>query len=723
MKKRLMAVALSAALLPACFPFAASADTATTYNFAELEGYYKTQGRVTLNGSVLEMDTSSSGFEFYYSGSGDVSLLTTIRCNYTTDMFLTVIVDGERNRMRVDTGTTGTFVERELTLASGLENGVHHIEFYKQTEASSAFVNACELTLRGALLSSPPLDKMTVEVIGDSISGGASMLWTSDSTQNADYPVYQDGTLTYAYLAGENLGANVRVTQTSGYGCVNGWNSDGINLQDMYPYTSYWRSNQVLYDFDPPAQIVVINLGTNDYTARNKNNMSDEDFKNGALNLMRMARTKNPGSQIVWCTGMMGTFYKDILTQAISELGGTANGYYFCELPYGTDGGAGHPNTAQHAAAAQTLTDFLLANCLPQDYQADFASAEQLTAALDAAASITTQSAALKEAVFWAQAELSLGTSDAYRLGCRLKALEQAMNGVAVGLDLMPRQYIASCPQESGSYIWPYYNADGSVTLYKGGEGRYWPYIETLEAAQTVNLYSTPYLNIRETGNASFNVHLSYKAAGTTYTVTASSLAGRGDNDFDPGELCVTLDLGKAILEKGHADENGNVVLIGCYIYTVGEMDEYVTLSTCQISNDAAFGAPKEITGSYTVENGLIGGVAAGTTAQQLIDAMDNSDYLSVVDNGTVVTGRLATGMTLRLAAGGQTIQEVLIAVDGDVNGDGVINTQDCRAALSMSLGYDGYSAVQQRAGDVNSDGRVSTADVRRMLWEVANAL
>ncbi len=565
------------------------ASAATAHDFETLRGYYKTQGRVYLNGTALEMDTTSSGFEFYFEGSGDVTLNATVKCTYSDDLYLTVIVDGVRSRLCVDTNKKGSTVNMTLALANGLADGLHHIEVYKQSEAIVTHFKANTVTFAGAPVSTPPLDAITMEVVGDSISSGASMWSAATHSESipADYPYYLDGTKTYAYLAGEAIGANVRVTQASGYGCVDGFNTDGMNLQKLYPYTNYWRSSSNMYTFDPPANIVVINLGTNDGMS---GKVTDAQFKEGALNLMTLAREKNPGSKIVWCTGMMGTFFPTVIKEAVAQLGGAENGYFFCELPYGVDGGYGHPNVAQHEAAANVLKTFLLENCLPADHTAGFATAAQLTAALDSAKAVSTPSAALAAAIKWAQAELTWGTTDACRLGVRLQALEDAMVG-ETALSLMPRQYIATCPMESnGSYIWPYYGAtDGSVTLYKGGEGYYWPHIETLQDATTVNVHEQPYLRITGEGTSYFNLRLTYKdPSGVLQTVTASQLAGNGDVDFAPGTLDLTLDLGTYLKQKGHVDASGYVPFIRCDIYASGDMDVYTTLTECAIiSNEA----------------------------------------------------------------------------------------------------------------------------------------
>jgi len=585
------------------------------------------------------------------------------------------------------------------------------------------------VTFTGSLVVAPPDDKITIEVVGDSISGGASNLATN-STANASYPVYQDGTQTYAYLTGEALGANMRVTQTSGYGCCGGWNAQGtgLNLQDMYPYTSYWRdhtSANSLYDFDPPADIVVINLGTNDSSAASagKISLTDAQFKAGAKNLMTMAKTKNNGAKVVWVTGMMGITYQSVLTSAISELGGADAGYYFCILPKGTSGGEGHPNVAQHQAAATTLTDFLLTNCLPADYKADFVTAAELQATLDKASATVCPSEALKQAASLAQMELNCGTTDAYRLGVRNKALKEALAGYTIGLDLMPIQGVTTAPQTNGHYVWPYYDASGAVTLYKGGEGSYWPYLHT-EYETVVDLDVTPYLTLETASNAEWNVHIAYvDKDGTRRTLTATDVAGTGLVNFAPDATrkTMTVDVGAYIKNLGYADSEGRITVVGCDLYIVGATDTLVTFYTCALTSSDGKYRPTSIAGDYTVANGILGGVAKDTTVEALCGAMNDSDYLRIVDvNGEVVTGNVATGMKLQLVVDEQVVDEAVIAVMGDIDGNGAVTTADGRAILSYALGVSGeFTDVQKAAADVDGNGSASTTDVRKMLQDI----
>ncbi len=729
--KRMVAIFCAVCLLVAAIPatLSVTAATAQTYNFKQLDGYYKTQGRVELVDGALNMDTSSSGFEFYFYGSGNVTMGADVWCKYTNNIFLTVIVDGTVHRMEVYTGTTSKAVYKDITLVENLAEGYHHIEVYKQTEASSGLVTVWGVTFAGTPMAAPPEDKIVMEVVGDSISGGASNL-AKNTTANASYPVYQDGTQTYAYLTGEALGANVRVTQTSGYGCCGGWNSQGtaLNLQDMFPYTSYWRDHTAagLYDFNPPADIVVINLGTNDYSAASygKINLTNAQFKAGAKNLMTMAREKNPGAKIVWVTGMMGVTYQTELTAAVSELGGAANGYFFTILPEGTSGGEGHPNVAQHKAAADVLTAFLLENCLPAGYKADFSNRATLQATVNNAKTVSNPSPTLTDAITFAEMELACNTTDAYRLGVRQAAIEAAMDGKTVGLNLMPIEGVTKTPYSDIHYIWPYYGTPGMVTLYKGGEGHFWPYVHT-EYEQVIDVDSTPYLTVDVSTTADWNIHLAYiDKNGTRQTVTASAMNGHELTDFAANINRTThqIDLGSFVKKHGHADANGYITIVGCDIYVVGVADTYVQLFTCAITAaQTQPDAPSKISGAYAVTNGLLASLPENTTAQELIAVMDNADCLQVVDqNGAVVSGVLATDMTLQLVVNGEVVDKAAIVVSGDVNKDGEVSTFDVRAMLAASLSDSiVWTNAQTAAADLDGNGKADTKDIRGLLKQL----
>ena len=719
--KRLLCIVLAIGMLLACLPMTVgAAETERTLNFAQMSGGYRVLGRAMQDHTELLMDNVASGFEFYFNGSGDVTFTANVMCiNWGNELaqYFTVVVDGVRSRVRVELTEHAKYESKDILLASNLQSGDHHIEVYRQTEASQSYCVGRSVTFTGTLLPPPSKALLTFDVIGDSISGGYGCLWDGTSHQGF-HPKYQDGTQTYAFLTGKAFGADVRVCQVSGYGCVRGQNTNGDNMQILYPYLCLNR-DETLYPFDTLADVVIINLGTND----SRVGVTADEFRAGSKQLMQLAREKNPGAKIVWCTGMMGTFYSDAVQASVRELGGADSGFYYVALPYGGSGAGAHPSAAEHKAAAAVLQDFLKTNVLSSDTLAAQTDAETLRTAIAEASAVANPSAALQGAIDRAQTELDVNTTDPYRLYQRLTDIQAAKASAVKGLSLMPKQYISDTPiaNDGVSYVWPSYMlSDGWISLYKGGAGHYWPTIDT-PIGETVDVDETPYLRLDVAATASFNATVAYRSqSGEIAYVQFSELAGNGANDFRPCDrTTMTWDFGTYVREKGHVGDNGLVSIVSCQIFVVGQADQVVQLFDCAFTTGGA-SAPTAISGSYAVKNGYIEGVTPGTTAAALIAAMDHSDMLSVTDvNGNAVSGNLATGMTLTLTVSGTVIDRATIIVHGDVNCDSNITTADAREILKHTVSMITLDASALAAADYNESGNVDTLDARTLLLDL----
>ncbi len=717
--KRVLSFALVACLLIACMPMViGAAATERTLNFSQMAGSYRVLGRAMEYQTGLLMDNVASGFEFYFNGGGDVKFNANVMCiNWGNELaqYFTVVVDGVRSRVRVECTEHAKYETKNIVLASGLAQGDHHIEVYRQTEASQSFCVGLSVTFTGTLLPPAPKAPLTFDVIGDSISGGYGCLWDGTAHQGF-HPKYQDGTQTYAFLTGKAFGADVRVCQVSGYGCVRGQNENGDNMQKLYPYLCLNR-DETLYPFDTLADVVIINLGTNDTRV----GVSGSEFQVGAKNLMQLAREKNPGAKVVWCTGMMGTFFSNEVQAAVNELGGADNGFFFVTLPYGGSGAGAHPAASEHKAAAATLQEYLKTYVLPCAPLAAQTDADTLRAAVNEAAAIADPSAALQGAIARATTELNVNTTDPYRLYQRLSDLQAAKEAVVNSVSLMPKEFISDTPTaaDGKSYVWPYYLADGSVSLYKGGEGHYWPVIDT-PVAESVDVDETPYLRLDFSATASFNVTVAYRSSdGSLAQVKASTLAGQGDNDFGARDReTMMLDFGKYVREQGHVGDSGLVSIVSCRMFVVGGKDQAVQLYECGFTNVAdSAEAPTAISGSYTVTDGCLEALSVGTTDVQLKNAMNHSGMLSVTDkNGNAVSGWLGTGMTLTLTVNGAAVDTATIIVSGDVNGDGDATTTDARLAILYKLGGTTLDKAYETAADYNRDGDVTTLDAREIM-------
>jgi len=389
--KRLGSVLLVLMLLLGTMAVGVGATTdGQKYDLAENADLVRLVGRTVVTEDGIVPHTTASGIAFYTDAK---ALEITIKggdgyCQMFEHEYFIVYIDGEitdRWELKFNNGgKTG----RDTFAIQELDGKLHRIEILRETEEVNAVALYESITIPEGATLMPALEApMMIEFVGDSITTGYGAYPTSAQTARykVDDPIRQAGTKSYAYLTAQQLGMDIQVCCTSGYGVVCGYNYDGANLQGMYPYTAYHNdhsSDEALWSFERPADIVVINLGTNDKGTYRSRLKTDKDMKAGIKAMMELAREKNPGADVVWVTGMMGIAFKPIVEDVVEELGGAEEGYYFCELPKGTSGGAGHPNGEEHAAAAEVLTAFLKENVLADDYLEEQATVEKMSSLL-----------------------------------------------------------------------------------------------------------------------------------------------------------------------------------------------------------------------------------------------------------------------------------------------------------------------------------------------------
>ena len=72
--------------------------------------------------------------------------------------------------------------------------------------------------------------------------------------------------------------------------------------------------------------------------------------------------------------------------------------------------------------------------------------------------------------------------------------------------------------------------------------------------------------------------------------------------------------------------------------------------------------------------------------------------------------------MKLQLVVDSAVADERVVAVRGDLNGDGAMSSVDAREMLMVSLGLTDATAAEKAATDMDDNGAVSTNDVRIVL-------
>jgi lysophospholipase L1-like esterase len=189
-------------------------------------------------------------------------------------------------------------------------------------------------------------DKDTyIEFVGDSITCG----WGTIGEHKGVY-TDQDGTYAYSYLLAKELDADYSMTALSGQGLLCG--NPGVT--NGYLYADPLGNGETKYDFARKADIVVINIGTNDYSKK----VGEAEFKAAYLSFLRTVREKNGDECKILCLyNTMNDTYANAILAAVEEFGGTFAGVTTYKLNRAH--GNHHPNIAEHEAYASVLKDVI----------------------------------------------------------------------------------------------------------------------------------------------------------------------------------------------------------------------------------------------------------------------------------------------------------------------------------------------------------------------------
>jgi len=199
---------------------------------------------------------------FAWSGTGFVARFTggsvAVRLNNADAFVFKAVVDGVAQPAFAAARGDGTY-----TLASGLSPAVHTLAIYRQTEGVYGDSELLGVTVTGgALMDPPPPVGRLIEVVGASVSCGYGDLGTSPCGFSYATESHYDA---YESVAARALGAELEVVAISGRGMYR--NSDGTtaNTMPMLYTRALAGSATPAWDFRATPDVVVINLGKNDF--------------------------------------------------------------------------------------------------------------------------------------------------------------------------------------------------------------------------------------------------------------------------------------------------------------------------------------------------------------------------------------------------------------------------------------------------------------------------
>lgn len=239
----------------------------------------------------------------------------------------------------------------------GSSNKEKIIEVSRQQEAMYDSYEVVGFSFAGELLKAEEND-MLIEFIGDSITAGMGVIGTKTDWRT-------DGTNAWGYLTAQSLGVDFRIRAKSGIGAGRG--ADGsVGAKNewisSYPLENCFRDLTTAYTVNREADIIIINLGTNDLNAYNwsPNASQKQELTDSYIKLLGIIRSYNPNAKIICLAGGMTNSYKTCLQNALNSVGGSNENFFYYEVTSGlTAGGAGHPTEYQQRIIANEIIEIL----------------------------------------------------------------------------------------------------------------------------------------------------------------------------------------------------------------------------------------------------------------------------------------------------------------------------------------------------------------------------
>jgi lysophospholipase L1-like esterase len=217
--------------------------------------------------------------------------------------FMRITVDGEEKAVLKRPGT----VRVQLR---GLSPGEHVVRLEKQTESQSGGGRFLGFrALDGAEALPPAPRARRIEFIGDSYTVGYGNTSPGRTCTSAEVHDRTDTQLAFGPLLAKRLGADYRVIAYSGFGIVRNYNGarQGESLPAIYP--------RLVPDVAAPVekgaggwrpQIIVVNLGTNDFSTPVKPGESwrdaaalKADYRKRYIGFVRELQAKQPQARLI----------------------------------------------------------------------------------------------------------------------------------------------------------------------------------------------------------------------------------------------------------------------------------------------------------------------------------------------------------------------------------------------------------------------------------------
>lgn len=244
------------------------------------------------------------------------------------------------------------------------------ISLVKLSETANSTFSISSIQVDGSEIAPTPEKDLYIEFVGDSITCGYGV---DDEDRNHHFSTStEDCTKAYAYKTAEKLNADYSLVSISGYGIISGYtdNPDKKSDSQLMPMYydkigfSYMRGvASIPWEFERKADVVVINLGTNDESYCKSDKEKRTEFTAEYCEFLKEVRKNNPEAKILCVLGVMGSgLYKSVekAVEAYSAETGDTN-VFAMKLPNQSeaDGIAAdwHPTEKTHEKTAELVAE------------------------------------------------------------------------------------------------------------------------------------------------------------------------------------------------------------------------------------------------------------------------------------------------------------------------------------------------------------------------------
>jgi lysophospholipase L1-like esterase len=187
--------------------------------------------------------------------------------------------------------------ERRYAVVRGLPEGEHTVVVRRRTEGHLGPTEVLDVEVDGRLLPAPPPD-LRMEVLGDSITAGYG---NEGRSRHCTFTPHTENLLrTYAGLAAAAVGAELSAIAWSGKGVTRNYGGDTTEppLPAVYDRSVPTEPGSRWVD-EAPADVVLVNLGTNDFST--DADPTAEQFVTAYTELLAAVRARHPRAPIL-CT-------------------------------------------------------------------------------------------------------------------------------------------------------------------------------------------------------------------------------------------------------------------------------------------------------------------------------------------------------------------------------------------------------------------------------------